>query len=198
MQELKDSTNSNREFGYLMFKDNAGVFGNSPLGLIAGPENHLSLGDFYNNIKLDCIAHSHFNTNTDSTRGLSVFSPDDLWTMCDAFNIGNVDNPATFSMALVTKNGTQYLLKIENLTKFRAWASKLTQGNFEIFKDLYGGPALGIKPTNTNEVNEKRFLQYLKSNQGSGLKLFSGNATFTEWTPKGLDANNNVITVPCI
>jgi len=198
MQELKDSTNSNREYGYLMFKDNTGVFGNTSHGLISGPENHLSLGDFSNNFMLDCIAHSHFNTNTDSTRGLSIFSPDDLWTMCETFNRGNVNNFSSFSFALVTKSGTQYLLKIETLTKFRIWAQKFTEGNFDLFKKAYKGPGIGIKETNTNEENEKRFLLYLKSNTGSGLKLFSGNATFTEWKAKVLDSNNNVITVPCV
>ncbi len=198
MQELKDSTNSNKEYGYLMFKDNAGVFGNTPHGLISGRENHLSLGDFSNNYMLDCIAHCHFNTNTDSTRGLSVFSPDDLWTMCETFNRGNVNNPTSFTLALVTKNGTQYLLKIENLTKFRSWAQKLTEGDFRLFQDLYESPLIGISALNSNELNEKKLLQYLKTNSGSGLKLFSGNSTFTEWKSKVLDSNNNVITIPCI
>ncbi|RZK24414.1 MAG: hypothetical protein EOO43_07540, partial [Flavobacterium sp.] len=163
MQELKDSSNSNREYGYFMFRDATGAFGNTTAGLIQGEANELSLGEILNGFMIDCIAHCHFNTNTDSTTGLSVFSPDDLWSMCQQFNVGNFQNAATFSLALVTKNSTQYLLKIENLTKFRAWASNFTQGSldsyYRLFEHIYN-----IKNSNSNEVNEKNFLQYLKLN----------------------------------
>lgn len=195
MQELKDSTNSNREYGYFMKKDNNGVFGNTLLGLIQGPADKLSLGDFINNYQIDCFAHSHFSKDT--IKGLSVFSPDDLWTMCRQFNDGAVVNPQAFSIALTTKSGTQYLLKIENLTKFRAWAHSFTQGSLQGYYDLFG-EILKILPTNSNEVNEKRFLKYLKVNNGSGLKMFRGNSTFTQWQPIDIDQNDIVVNSTCI
>jgi hypothetical protein len=197
LQEIKDSTNSNREYGYFLIKNPAnGIFGHTPAGLLEGEANELSLGTFNNSYSIDGITHGHFDTNTDSTNGLSVYSPEDLWTMSKQFNSGNIINVNTFTMSLVTKKGTQYILMIKNLTKFRTWAQQLTTGNLKIFNDMYEGFAK-IKRTNTVAENEKRFLLYLKSNQGSGLEFFRGNSSFTDWTPIRLDSSNNVITAPC-
>lgn len=195
MQELKDSANSNKEYAYCLFKDAAEVFGNTPIGLIHGSENRLGINDFVNNYMLDAIVHSHFNTNTDSTRGLSVFSPDDLWSMCLTFNDGNMNNTVTFSLGLVTQNGTKYLLKVENLTKFRIWADKFVREKMINHKTAYL-VEYKINSTNSNDLNEKNFLLYLRDN-ASGLKLFKGNDDFTQWTSLGLDTNNNVAIVPC-
>lgn len=198
MQELKDSINGNREYGYFLARDTNNVFGNTPNGLIQGPPNKLSLGDFSNIYIIDCIAHLHFNTNTDSTQGLSVFSPDDLITMCDQFNAGNFSNPETFSMVLVTKNGTQYLLKIENLTKFRAWSIKYSSG-YTLRHSAEYQRNFKIWATKSNTENEKLFLKYLQEQGGgSGLKLFRGNSNFTQWDP--IMYNNNtssVVAAPC-
>lgn len=199
MQELKDSSNSNREYGYFLFKDSLGIWGNTATGLLEGPANKLSLPDFINPYQIDGIAHSHFDTNTDSTRGLSVFSPDDLWTMCTQFNGtvngSNVTNPTAFTIALVTKRGTQYLIKIENLTKFRAWSRAFTTGNIRRhYIQFHQSKIFG---TNTNEENEIRFLQYIqRSSNKSGLKLFRGNSNFTEWQPIRY-INGSVVNAPC-
>jgi hypothetical protein len=137
----------------------------------------------------DGVAHNHF------VNSLSIFSPDDLWSMCSVFNVGNVKNVNTFTLPLVTASGTQYVLMIENLTKFRLWAQKFTTGDFAILKDFYTWGAK-IKETNSILQNEQKFLLYLIK-QKAGLKLFRGNNTFTQWIPITVDENNIVITVPC-
>lgn len=142
-------------------------------------------------IPVDGVAHNHF------VNSLSIFSPRDLWSMCILFNKGLMKDSSIFTMPLVTAEGSQYMLMIENLTKFRKWAKKYYEMKYIISSTSFA-EKFKIRDSNTNEQNEIRFLQYLsKEYGGSGLKLFRGNQDFSEWTPIKLDANNNVITAPC-
>jgi hypothetical protein len=199
LQEIKDSLNSstanNREFGYMLFRDAAGDFGNTPDSLLKGKPNTLGLPDFHNYYIIDVIMHSHFNTNTDSTRGLQVFSPDDLFTMCATFNVGNVKDPADFTMALVTPT-TQYLLKIENLTKFRAWAQKFSAKELKFH--YFDFRRRNILATNSAEENERLFSRFMEEYLGgSGLKLFRGTG-FSNWQPIRYNTSTgNVENAPC-
>lgn len=199
LQEMKDSLNSstanNREFGYMLFRDPAGVFGNTPDNLLKGKPNTLGLPDFHNYYIIDAIVHSHFNTNTDSTRGLQIFSPDDLFTMCATFNVGNVKDPADFTMALVTPT-TQYLLKIENLTKFRAWAQKFSAKELKLH--YFEFQRRNIFATNSAEENERLFSRFMEEYLGgSGLKLFRGTG-FSHWQPIRYNASTgNVENALC-
>jgi hypothetical protein len=58
------------------------------------------------------IAHNHF------INSLSIYSPEDLWTICTASNLKLMKDSSKFTFPLVTAQSTQYLLMIENLTKF--------------------------------------------------------------------------------
>jgi hypothetical protein len=198
LQEMKDSLNSptgnNREFGYLIARDTLGVFGNTDHGLLQGMPNKLGLPDIINANIIGGMVHSHFNAN--GVKGLPVFSPDDIFTMCANFNSGNIQDPAGFEMALVTPT-TQYLLKIENLTKFRKWAkqfcSMILDGHYMDFH------MRKIKPSNSDSDNEKLFLIYLQEYMsGSGLKLFRGNSSFSEWQPIRYNASTEIVeNAPC-
>lgn len=148
--------------------------------------------DFIYTGTIDGIAHNHF------ANSLSIFSPDDLWSICNSFNTRSMVDSSKFTLPLITANSTQYILMIENLTKFRLWSQKFMAGNFRLFREAYRGPGIGIKESNTNAENEKRFLLYLLSNNGSGLRVFKGDSNFTTWDRLSLDSNNNVITIPCV
>ncbi len=189
--DLKTKVTQNKEFGDLIKKTGLDSF-TLAVPQIEGPENKLGIDNINFPSTIDGMLHSHFNTDTDSTRGLSVFSPDDLWSFAKMYLNNQITNPATFTFGVVTDSGTQYILKIENATKFRAWAEKLTQGSLRMFKWVYG-KTLKILPTNSNQLNEKLFLKYIQTmNEGSGLKLFRGNSNFTEWQPIRINTNNSI------
>ncbi len=97
---------------------------------------------------------------------------------------------------VVTAKGTQYLLKIADMEKFKRFADYFLAGNFNDFKNTYND-WLKIQPGNSSGVNERRFLVYINSAGGSGLKLFRGNSSFSKWEPLGLDEDGNVIIEPC-
>lgn len=141
---------------------------------------------------VDGCMHNHFNGL------LSIFSPDDLWSMFKLSRDNNMVNPSTFNIFVTTASETQYLLKIEDSVKFKNFASKSLSQDFWYFKFTYQD-TWEIDIDNDRETNEKAFLRFLKqSNGGSGLKLFKGNADFSEWTPLGLDRDNNVVPEPCL
>ncbi len=199
MQDLKDSLVTNKEFAQVLDGAAAGNYSMAIFPQISGDLNKLALPDFEFPVGANVLMHSHFyNAASDSTKGLSVFSPDDLRSMATALLNGKITNPSEFVMGLVTAKNTQYILKIENLTKFRTWAQSFTTGDFNLFKDAYGY-GFHILPTNTNAENERRFLSYLQTtNGGTGLKLFKGNSNFTQWTPIKYDLNSSqVIEAPC-
>lgn len=198
MQNLKDSLGTYREFAQVLDGTAAGDYSMRIFPQIVGDLNKLEIPDFSFPLGANAMMHSHFyNPAYDSTKGLSIFSPDDLRSMANIFLNGKILDPSEFVMGLVTAKNTQYILKIENLTKFRAWAQKFTQGNFDDFKVMYG-KILKIKPTNSNGDNELRFLKYLQVNGNSGLKLFEGNSSFTNWKPVRYDSDSeSIVEAPC-
>ncbi len=139
---------------------------------------------------IDGFMHNHY-------KGLlSIFSPDDIKTICTLYKGGNMVNPLTYTLMVVTAKNTQYLLKIADMEKFKNFVNYFLAGDFNDFKNTYND-WLKIQPGNSPAVNERRFLVYLKSAGGSGLKLFRGNSSFSKWEPLGLDENDNVIIDPC-
>lgn len=190
LQVLKNHSNDpndTTEYGYIYnHLPNNGLALEEKVGVLGKKEI-----DFTYWGTIDGIAHNHF------ANSLSIFSPDDLWTICNAFTTRSMVDSSKFTLPLVTARNTQYILMIENVTKFRIWARKFMEGDFSLFKQAYGR-LYGIKETNTNNENEIKFLQYLQGNGGSGVRVFRGNSNFTTWDRLSLDANNNVTTIPCV
>lgn len=106
-------------------------------------------------------------------------------------------DPGSFTIGVVTASGTQYLLMINDINKFHAYAGNLVnKSTLNAYQHMYEN-VFGIKPTNNNDDNEKRFLQYLEKSN-SGLKLFKGDDKFENWKSKKLDeSKQNVVDQPC-
>ncbi len=189
MQYLKSRVNDSLEYGIMYQMNNAGQMFVESVNL--GVPKKLRITIPSPQYAQDGFLHSHYA----DTNALPVFSAGDIQAFCELYRTNRMKNPLTFTAGLVTASGTQYLLKIENLTDFNNFANSMAGATDEQFgasyRDMYK-----IKPTNTVALNEKKFLQYLQQNH-SGLKLFRGNADFTQWTPLGIDQNNNVTTYPC-
>ena len=185
---LKNPTilNDNREHGFVYKFGSNGAFTQYP---ISGQPDVAGINFDLPNGTVDGIAHTHYDDL------LSVFSADDLYAMTKTYTEGKMSDVNNFSMTLVTADGTQYMLMVDDVTKFSAFAANLNASNLDIFSTLYND-LYHINPDNTNDQNEKAFLQYLDA-VNSGLKLFKGNSDFTDWKPKKVDNNNNVVDNPC-
>lgn len=182
---LKNKTNEIKEHGYTFKLNTNGLIDETE---ITGVDSAAGI-DFVVNNKIDGFIHSHY------TGLLSIFSPDDLYAIAELYLNNKMVDPSKFSAGVVTANNTQYLIMIEDLSKFQQFASKLTGTGLNaysiMFENLYK-----ISPGNDINANEKAFLQYIQQSN-SGLKLFKGNDSFNEWQPKKVDTNNNVVNNPC-
>jgi hypothetical protein len=141
--------------------------------------------------------HNHY------TGLLSVFSGGDLQQMYYWMKNGIIADPSTFSMSLVTANGTTYMLQIDDIIKFQqfgqTWLANAT--SFFVFESFYSG-RYGITQSATNTNNLFGFLRLLQE-YNSGLKFFEGDInTFGQWNPKRFEPDETpnygtVVNSPC-
>lgn len=183
---LKNKTSDTKEHGYIYKSNGSGGIDETP---IVGEDGAAGIG-FTVPDKIDGFIHSHY------TGLLSVFSPDDLFAMATLYITDKMVNPSTFTAGVVTANGTQYIIMIDDLTKFQQFASNMVNNSTLDAYSFTFEMIYGITPSNNNEANEKAFLQYIQQTN-SGLKLFKGDANFTDWQPKKVDGNGNVVNNPC-
>lgn len=184
---LKSVTNASKEFGFMyQVSSSNGMTNITPL---IGVDGEAGI-NFPVTSQIDGIIHSHY------TGLLSVFSPDDIYAMAQLYLSNMMVNSKEFTLGVVTASGTQYLLVIDDFTKFQSFASNLVNNSsLDVYSHAFEN-VFGIRPSNTKEQNEKAFLQYIQS-ANSGLKLFKGNSNFSEWAPIGVDSQGNVINNPC-
>lgn len=186
LDSLKGKSNGNKEYGYYYKENFANTISEVP---IEGPPDSAGI-NFSVNLPIDGFMHNHYSGL------LSVFSVDDLASMAKLYVAGNMINPGTFTISVVTASNTQYLLKIDNEVAFAQFAASLiADADTDNFEHLYQ-TIYGIKKNNTAEKNEKNFLQFLEQ-VNSGLRLFKGNSSFNSWTPLKVDDNGNIVVNPC-
>jgi hypothetical protein len=184
--ELKNKTSEKKEHGFIYKTNGSGTIDATP---IIGEDGEAGI-DFQVPDKIDGIMHSHY------TGLLSVYSPDDLYAMAVLYVNDKMVNPKTFTVGVVTASGTQYIIMIDDLTKFHQFAHNIVNNtSLELFTYVFE-TIYRIKPGNDTSTNERAFLQYIQQNN-SGLKLFKGDANFNNWQPKKVDESGNVVNNPC-
>lgn len=182
---LKQKIHDNKEHGYIYNHNGAGIDETPIVGEVG--EAGIS---FDVQTPIDGFMHSHYDDL------LSVFSPDDIYAMANLYKTNRMTNVSTFTAGVVTSKGTQYILMIDDITKYFDFATNLVNNNtLDLFSEMYEN-FYKITPNNSNNANEKAFLQFLDQSN-SGLKLFKGNGSFNDWKPKKLDNNGNVVNAPC-
>lgn len=195
LDSLKALTNQNFETGYYSTKN--------PDGTYTYHKQQGSPGNPYisgtNNITtpISSYMHNHY------TGLLSVFSGGDLQQMYYWLKNGIIADPSTFSMSLVTANGTTYMLQINDIIKFQqfgqTWLANAAW--FTLFESLYT-QNYGISETASNANNLSGFLRLL-SEYNTGLKFFVGdNNNFSIWNPKRFQSDGTfnggtIIDSPC-
>lgn len=142
------------------------------------------------NAPIGGLMHSHYSGL------LSIFSPDDLYSMVALYKANKMSDPETFYMGLVTTSGTPYLLYIDNMANFQTFADFITStDSYDDYAWAYQN-LFNIRPSNTGEVNEANFLNYIRG-ASIGVRLHKGNATFDQWSPVKSDGNGNTVPNPC-
>ncbi|MGO4708960.1 hypothetical protein AB4Y90_07545 [Chryseobacterium sp. 2TAF14] len=174
-ENLKTKTNSTKEFGEIL-QENNGQINNASI------EGEIGQAGIIFNIsgQIDGFLHSHY------TGLLSVFSPADLATLSGFYKNGNIKDPNTFILGLVTASNTQYMIVIDDIAKFDIFAQKFILPNGQInqgYVDAYGQATYikyNIKQNNLSNANELGFVKLL-SEKNSGLKILKGSNNSTTW-----------------
>jgi hypothetical protein len=192
MNTLKGKTNQNKEHGYILAEAGGTVYEFPVEGLPGKAGIGFSIGE---NDKIDGYIHSHY------TGLLSIFSPDDIFSIAVFFKNNSIKNLNTFVIGVVTASGTQYMMIIDDPAKFQTFADNLFTGNTFDELTLYNyskmyNDTFKITETNSATENERSFLHYIESST-SGLKVLKGSPDMQNWQSIKLDQNNNIVPTNC-
>ncbi|WP_313096698.1 hypothetical protein [Empedobacter sp.] len=187
---LKPKTSDNKEYGYVLVEEN-NIIHEFP---VEGKTNDKGI-DLYINGKIDGFIHSHY------TGLLSVFSLDDIFGIAFLYKNGNIYNTSTFALGIVTASNTQYILVIDNISKFTSFTESIMIDNqinetalsdYEyFFKNMYS-----ITPENNLSTNENNFIDFLEKSN-TGLKVLKGSEDFKNWNLLNKNSSGDIIEQYC-
>ena len=184
--QLKSQVSDTKEHGYTYkMNSSTGIDETAITGLDGDKYIDVAVNE-----KIDGFMHSHY------TNSLSVFSAGDIFAMATIYVEDLMVNPKTFTVGVVTANGTQYILMIDDLAKFHTFSTSLLANQTADTYEYTYSKIYGITESRSNNANEKAFMQYIEQNN-SGLKLFKGNGSFDEWKPKKVDEYGFIVNDPC-
>jgi hypothetical protein len=119
-KKLKEKTNLNTEHGYIL--NQTGNTNTINETAIEGPAGKAGIS--YNvNAAIDGVIHSHYQGL------LPVFSAADMFAFAQLYKNGYIKDSETFVMGVVTASGTQYMMLIDDPSKFAVFADNLYSGN---------------------------------------------------------------------
>lgn len=201
MKDLANKANSdNKETGYkLKNKEDGDGY---DYEIKEGIEDKLGINfNLADGEKLDGFIHNHF----DKPNSLSVFSPEDLYSLYTMLNSNHINNSRSFVYALSTSDGTNYALRIKSKAKFLSFAAVNLEGlqngdNNTLGYEYSGNGSIlnsnGIKDTNSNALNERNFAKLLLL-VNSGLELYRSTDNFESWEQVESDINGNITYTKC-
>ena len=187
MEDLKTKTGDDKEHGSVLVEENNVI---TPFPVTGNPGQKGI--DFNVTGQVDGFIHSHYNGL------LSVFSLDDIFGMAQMYTNGNIYDMNTFVVGVVTASGTQYLMVIDNPTKFGTFANSIMNGNqtnsiaLNAFEDAFKN-VFNINPANNGAANEANFVKLLDK-MNTGLKMLKGSADLSNWST--LNQNSSGLVVP--
>ncbi len=193
LKDLKEKVKETEEHAYLIRRPNGlDIKGTHLIGKKGARQI-----DFDVNTPIDGYIHSHC-THPDGT--LSIFSLTDIFAIAQIYKQGKIANANTFVAGVVTTQGTQYLMVIDDESKFKVFANKIcnSNGSINAMKYFYNSyfNRENIKRTNDSTTNEKNFIKFIKD-CNLGLKLLKGTKDLNKWTTQELDNNEKVVPKNC-
>lgn len=191
MNDLKTKTGDNKEHGQILVEENDII---TPFPVMGLPgEKGI---DFNVTGQIDGFIHSHYNGL------LSVFSLDDIFGIAQMHTNGNIYDINTFVVGVVTPSGTQYMMVIDNPTKFGSFANSIMNGNetssialnaFEnAFQDVFK-----INPANNGVTNEANFVKLLDK-MNTGLKMLKGSTDMNNWSVLNQNSSGTIVPQNCL
>ena len=141
---------------------------------------------------IEGYAHNHFSG------GDPIFSDGDIELISILANNNKISDLSKFTLAVTTHSGTEYLLKISNVSAFNTFNANILNNPtaFGAWSSNYYQLATTHQANGMSNTDafEKAFLQAIL---GNGLALFRANSSHTNFEKKELDSSNNSVTVPC-
>lgn len=123
---------------------------------------------------IDGKVHTHF------TGYNSIFSMEDLISIAYAYHDGLMSDPAKYFEGMTSQSGGPYLLRINNLGKFKAWADTIVANEEKRNKLLEKNKDIAY--INNPQKNETEFLKILDSKALYGVfTLFGAEENCTDW-----------------
>lgn len=182
MQEMSNNTGLNYETGYTYSKNGGSYSFNYIQGQPNNPQINFSL-----NSPIDGIIHSHYSGT------LSLFSATDIQSIFLTYQAGMMNNPLSFTIGVATSQGDTYTVGIENLSDFLNFSNTNfgSQTSFQQLENFYENNFIMFTLLGKGEV-EARELAFFETFNNSGLQLFKGNASFSNFNK--IQKNNNTIS----
>ncbi|MBS1532005.1 MAG: hypothetical protein JSU01_17020 [Bacteroidetes bacterium] len=112
---------------------------------------------------------------------LTIFSAADIASFYTIITQGNVQNPSSYTYALVNQFGQEYLLEITDANSFNTWASTYLTSNNQpnpVFDSLYNNL---VNSNNSQTTNEDNFVNFL-SLTNAGLAVMKASTTNNKWS----------------
>jgi hypothetical protein len=129
--------------------------------------------DIVLNQPIDGIMHSHLIT------GAPMFSRKDVLSLANFFFNNKALDPAHFFIAMTSRYGDPYLLKVADPVKFRKFAERMQgKDGKEKFLQKYKDKFNSYNVTD----NEIAFLEMLNSEMKGGLALYRGSGDCRQWS----------------
>jgi hypothetical protein len=193
--QLKLAAPQNQELAYLLRADN------TPTYTIPGPPNLCAVKVSVPSVGQPFLAgyiHLHFD-NCPSP----IFSPDDFEALASFYFINETYYSSSpiidenFTFTLVTGTAT-YVMVIDEPNAFENFCNKYVfdGGSSDLDRLSRDFESYDINRTNTDEENEKRYLQFLKR-ISPGLKVLKANSDLSGYSLLTLDRNGNRVAIPC-
>lgn len=104
-----------------------------------------------------------------------------------------MNNPLSFTIGVATSQGDTYTVGIENLSDFLNFSNTnfSSQTSFQQLENFYENNFIMFTFLGKSEV-EARELAFFETFNNSGLQLFKGNASFSNFNK--IQKNNNTIS----
>lgn len=148
-------------------------------------------------VQVEGLLHSH------PDGGNSIFSPADIVTMCRMFLKGQAKDTNNFFIGVTSTYDSAFLIKVNNVAAFRAFATKLVGENgddgasISRFKRNYNYKLSSLDA----EDNEREFLKMIAAESDSQfgeppVALYKASFNCTHWSRLSLN-NSNIIPKDC-
>jgi hypothetical protein len=186
MADLKTKTGLPNEVGYT-------IDANGNYTYVQGIAGAASI-DLAPTTLLSGYIHTHY------TGTFPTFSGSDIKAIYQLQQVGKISNISKFTAGVVTASGTTYILKINDPTKFAAFAASNlnTDANFKSFENFYANNQTVNQTLRGMDLVSSYEAALLTALKDSGITLLKGDINgFSSWSTEKINTNNVIAITNC-